>query len=263
VRSLLALVSLPGGLCPRALPRHLALEPIEVESYAALVRDVLREIEGKAEGVVEAEQLATGQRGRRAAEARDRPVEDLDPRRDRLREALLLAARHLVDRPGRGEKLGIDAGERRQDRRRDLVEERLADAELQPVPDRPPQDPPQDVPALVVRGHHAVGHEDAQRPGVIGDHAQREVRLAPAAVAHARPLRGGFEDRDEQVGLVVAALARQHGGHPLEPHARIYARAGSGGHVPSSRWSNCMNTRFQISTKRRSSVAGVDSPRPT
>ncbi len=60
-----------------------------------------------------------------------------------------------------------------------------------------------------------------------------------------------LEQGSEEVGVVVGALALHHGGEPLEAHAGVDAgRLGRGDERPSSSRSNCMKTRFQISSQR-------------
>ena len=62
--------------------------------------------------------------------------------------------------------------------------------------------------------------------------------------------RSGLDERREEIDFVIRMHVLEHGRQPLEAHAGIDARRGSGVIVNASPLlcrSNCMNTRFQIS----------------
>src|SRR6185436_9011591 len=101
------------------------------EGDAALVGDVLREIDREAEGVIEAKQLGARKDARTAfRELPDRVVEQAQSRGDRLAEALLLPPRHLPDGLASRDELRVDLAEQADHHRGDVVEERPFDAEL-------------------------------------------------------------------------------------------------------------------------------------
>ena len=83
------------------------------------------------------------------------------------------------------------------------------------------QDAAHDVAAVGVRGDGAVGHREGAGPGVVGDHLHRDAGLALGPLAG--DLRHLVDHRREDVGLVVALLALQHGDQPLEAHAGVDA----------------------------------------
>ena len=67
----------------------------------------------------------------------------------------------------------------RDQRRHELVEERLRSAQLVAVAHRAPDDPAQHVAAAFIRGHDAVDDEKAAGADVISDHPQRgRIELA-------------------------------------------------------------------------------------
>ena len=84
----------------------------------------------------------------------------------------------------------------------------------------------QHVPPFVVRRNDPVGHEEAQRPRVVGDHPHRGVGLGSRAVGGPRATSDRMQDRQEEIGVVVAALALEDRRDSLEPHPRIDRRGG-------------------------------------
>ena len=132
---------------------------------------------------------------------------------------------------------------------------------------RPPHDPAQHVLAPGLVGEHAVGDQERRRARVVGDRAQR----------HARPLRSRVGSnvlprqrarRGRSAG--AAGRSRSSSGRPLSTaHSRSSPMPVSTDGLGSGRrsscrrtCSNCMNTRFQISTQRSQSQAGPWHLRP-
>ena len=93
---------------------------------------------------------------------------------------------------------------------------------------------------------------------VVGDDAQRSrllMRLLCVFLLlflldlHARQLRRALDQRREQIGVVIRDHALHHGGHAFQAGAGIDRRLGQRTHLAVEGWrSNCMKTRFQIST---------------
>ena len=89
------------------------------------------------------------------------------------------------------------------------------------MPRGPPQDPPQHVAAALVRWQDVVGDHHGDRARVVGDYAERYVRGRVGAVAPTRERLGRGDDRPEEIGVVVAADALEHGSNALEAHAGV------------------------------------------
>jgi hypothetical protein len=88
------------------------------------------------------------------------------------------------------------------------------------VPDGAPDDPAQDVAAPLVAGDHAVGDQERAGADVVGEHPQRRA----VEVGRRRFARGGGDQVDEEVDLVVAVHVLQDRRRALEPHAGIDRR---------------------------------------
>ena len=107
--------------------------------------------------------------------ATEHAVEQLEAARQRLAEALLLAAHdaehELVLLHDLGVRPAHDVDGRVDQRGRD----ELLGAEQERVTHRAPDDAAQHVAALLVRRHDAVGDEERHRATVLGEDAQRHV----------------------------------------------------------------------------------------
>ena len=223
------LVTILGAVCGgRAGPRTLALllhqllEAAVVDREAPLSDQLLGQVVGKAEGVVQLEgigrvdpgsllllrlddqlleQLAAALQG--AAEA---PLLVANPARDRrpLGDQFRIGLAHNLDRP---------LGETSQPGR--LEPKRAA------LLDRPPHDPPQDVAAVFVGGDDAVGDQEGSAARVVGDDPHRPRHRTTLVIGAARHLLGEVEQRPDQVGLVDRGDLLQDRRHPVEPHAGV------------------------------------------
>ena len=92
------------------------------------------------------------------------------------------------------------------------------------MPDRPAQDPPQHVSALLVRREDAVGEQERDGPGVIREDAESDAVLpvfGRARVLDPEPLLRRFDDREEEVRVVVRSHALQQRRDALESRARV------------------------------------------
>ena len=153
---------------------HLPLEALTVDLVPALAPDVCGEVFWETVRVVELEDGLAGQRAALPKLA-DRVVEQAHALRQRLREALLLLAQHLLDMAALLAEDRVRAAHLLLDVFHELVEERLLDAELVAMADRAPDDAPQHVAATLVAGHDAVGDQERARADVICDHTQRLI----------------------------------------------------------------------------------------
>ena len=134
-----------------------------------------------------------------------------------------------------------------------------ARAEPVRVTDRPADDAAQHVAALLVARDDAVGDEEGHRAGVLGEDAERHVGLGAGerAVGGAGEPFGRGDQRPEDVDVPHGVDALEDREVALEAGAGVDARRRQR-HLAYRRAcaSNCMNTRFQISTKRSSLTAG-------
>ena len=164
------------------------------------------------------------------------------------REELLLLGLDGGDRglAGRGE-LQVGAAHHLAQHRHQLVQERLLEAQAHAVAHRAAEDAAQHVAAPLVAGDDAVGEQEGDRPQVVGDHPQRDVLLRVLAVGRAREVRGGGQDRLEEVGVVVRVHPWSTEVTRSRPMPVSIEGLGRGVSVPALSRSNCMKTRFQIS----------------
>ncbi len=102
------------------------------------------------------------------------------------------------------------------------MEEGRSRAEFVAVPDGAPDDASQDIAPPLVAGDHPVGDQEGASADVIGKHPQRgAVEVGRRSLA-----RGGSDQADKQVDLVIAMNMLQHRRRPLQPHAGIDRRLG-------------------------------------
>src|SRR5690606_10224483 len=136
---------------------------------------------------------------------------------ERFVEALLFDLERTLDRVLRLPELRIRLAHLRDQRRHNLVEERIGSAELVPVTHGATDDAPQYVAAALVRGEHAVGDEERGCANVVGDYVERRS----PTVARSHYFGGGADQRLEQIDVVVAVDALHNRGDALEAHAGV------------------------------------------
>ena len=237
---------LPRVLAAAALLGHRRIEARGVDVDAALGRDLLGELEREAERVVQAERDIPAEH-LRLAQLRDLLVEDREAVAHRLAEVLLLADHDARDEVAVALEVGIRVAhhpDRLIDHRR---HHELLAAEQVRVTHRAADDPPEHVATVLVRGEHAVVHEDRARPCVLRHDPEAHVAVLGGAEARARhPLRL-VDERHHDVGLPDRVDALQHDEVALEPAPVSMLGFGSGTISPLGSWLYCMKTRFQIS----------------
>ena len=86
---------------------------------------------------------------------------------------------------------------------------------------RAAHDPAQHVAALLVRGHHAVGHQEGRAATVVGDHSERAGGVGVLAPGAAGELLGEPHDRAKDVGLEDRLHALEDRRHALHPEAGV------------------------------------------
>jgi hypothetical protein len=109
------------------------------------------------------------------------------------------------------------------DGRYQVGQERAVQPEHFAVARGAPEHAAKHVAATLVGRQHVVGDHDADRAGVVRDHAERDVGLlVAAAVATLRQAFGRVDDAAEEIGVVVAEDVLEHGDDALEPHAGVH-----------------------------------------
>ena len=98
---------------------------------------------------------------------------------------------------------------------------------------------------------------NVDRPRVVGDDLVAEALGLERVRVVAEQLAHPGVDRREEVRVVVGRDLLEDAGEALEAHARCRRSVNGSGTRPSGRWSNSMNTRFQISSQRGQCLAVV------
>ncbi len=217
-------------LAARALPLEGALVRGLVDRETALARDDLREVDGKAEGVVQLEGgLAADDDRALRAQTGYLLVEDLQASLDGLPEPLFFAAGHAGDELLVALELRVFGRHQPDDFEGDLVQEEIADTEPVPVADRSAHHATEHVLAPRAVREDALGDEERGRSRVVGDDAHRHVVVALGSrVALAGDVAHLGHQRAQRVGVVVAGHPLQHARHALEARARVDARLREG-----------------------------------
>ena len=159
-----------------ALSLELLVEALFIDPEALLIRDLPDQFERQPVGVVEPERLGARQR---LAAGRPRPLDGAlhlyRGRRHRLQELELLGF-------DRRHGCRFDLGQLRVAPAHDLahdgrqaVQERLLEAQLDAMAQRPPQDAPQHVAASLVAGDDTVRQQESDRSHMVGDHPEMNV----------------------------------------------------------------------------------------
>ncbi len=140
-------------------------------------------------------------------------------------EGLLLIDQHALDLGLALAHLGEGVAHGFRHRGNQLVQERLAGAQvLAAVAFGAAQDAAHHIAALLVAGGGAIGQGEGQGADVVGHHAVGGVAhvIEPAGVGGGLgEILDGREQAAEQVDVVVAPLALQHGADALETHAGV------------------------------------------
>ncbi len=224
-RGAVVAAELAGG--PRALTLRLqlALEAGLVERDTTLAADVRGQVVGEAVGIVELEdrlarQDIALQRGKRLFEQPHAVIQG-------TRELLLFLQQHAFDLIASLMEFGVGLAHLGVQRRHQLVEERLAGAQLVTVAHRATDNAAQHVAAPFVGRQHAVDDQEGAGADMVGDDAQRR-RLD---IAVAGQLGRGLQQVLEQIDFVVGVHALHHRRHALQAHAGIDRRLGQWRHL--------------------------------
>ena len=188
----------------RALLVHQALEALLVDAQALLGRELEREVEREAVGVVQQERLLGADALlARVARAGDHVVEQPHALVERAVERLLLVAQPHLDRLALLVQLGVRGAHRLAHDLREARQEARLDADPAALHDRAPHQPAQHVAAVLVGRHDAVGDEERHAARVVGEDPQRAVgvlgrRRRPGPTAPRRASRAGGSGRSRR-----------------------------------------------------------------
>ena len=210
----------PGGARQALLFGHGGIEAGPVHRDAARPQRILGEIIGEAIGIIEAEGDIAGQ-GAAGRQLRRRLVEQTKAAFQRLAEARFLQLQRLLDQRLRTAKLGIGLAHGRHQRRHELVHERFPRTEQMGMAHGAAHDAAQHIAAALIGRQHAIGHQEAGRAQMIGNHPVRGARLGRERLADL--VLAGGNQRPERVGIIIVVHALQHGGDALQAHAGIDA----------------------------------------
>ena len=203
------------------MPVHRRLERHLIDAHSTLATDVRRQVEWKAEGIVEREHRLAGERlCARLAQIGERRFEHLHAVLEGLGEALFLGQEHAHDMILLERQLRIGVTHQPRQFRHEPGEERFHLPQLVPVPNRATDDPPQDISAAFVARDHPVDNEECAGADVIGDDVERRR----GQILRAGQLRGRRDQVAEQVDLENAMDVLQNRSKALESHAGIDAR---------------------------------------
>ena len=209
---------------------HRAVEPLAVDGDVARAGQVLDEVERHAEGVPEAERLASREPPGTGFRFRERRLETRQAVGEHLVELGLLLADHGDDRVAARHQLRIGRRHPLDDDLDEVMQERLRQSELLAVAHGAPHDLPQHVPAPFVRWHDAVANQERHRAQMVGDDPQRDVARVVGGASRERAVEGagaladGRQQWREEVRVVVRQLVLENGDDPLQPHPGVDRR---------------------------------------
>ena len=224
-------VTLGGGAGAGLLLGHLGVEALDVDGMAGGLGDLDGEVDRETEGVVQhegglaGELLALAQGAELLVEVDATVVE-------RGGEALLLGVHDALDQTGVLDEVGIGIAHDVVHRIDEAAEERVLDAEQAAVEHGTTQQTAQDVTAALVAGQDAVGDEEVDGTGVVGDDAQGAggAGVLVIDVGLTGDLLAQLDEALHDVAVEEGALVLHDGGHALEAHAGIEVAVGQLGH---------------------------------
>ena len=196
---------------------HQVVEPVQVERLAALLGELLRELDREAVRGDERERILGGDRL-----LAGQFLEHLHAARERLGELLLLRAHDPLDLAGVLAQDRIRVAHLVDDDRGQAVDAFQADA-LRLV-DRPAQEAAADVAAALVGRLDSLRDQERDGTAVVCEHAVRALRHLGVSVGDARLALDPVHDHAEAVGVEDRAHALQHACRALDAVARVDIR---------------------------------------
>ena len=205
---------------------HLGAEGLLVHLNACLSGDLLGQIQGEAEGIVQLEGLQTGQNAGAAVLCRtldvvDQAVQDVHALVDGAVEAFLFRSDDLLNVIGMLFQLritglaGLDHGIHQ------LGQEGAIDAQHPAVTGGTAQQAAHHVTAALVGRQNAVAGHEGGGPDVVGNHADGDIGLVVQAVGLAAHPLHMVQQGLNGIHLKQVAHALHHAGQALQAHAGI------------------------------------------
>ena len=207
-----------GGAAGFALRLEGGFETGNIHFEAAAAQDVLRQVQREAERVGQAEGDIAGQRSA-GLQFVHGLVEEGETIAERALEAglFLLDGGFDCDTCAAEFRIGLaHLGDQRRDQ---LVHQRLARAEHVAMAHGAAHDAAQDITAAFIRRQDAVGHEEGRGAQVVGDDAEGGGLVAGGLLAI--DVFFGIDQCTEEINVIVVVLALQDSGDPLKAHAGI------------------------------------------
>ena len=201
---------------------HQLLERLRIHVHAFLVNHFLGQVERETVGVIELEGVRAGENGLALLlVALEHVAEDLHAAVDGLGEVLLLRAHNAGDIRLLFAQLRILALILMDNGIDHVIQERMVDAEKLSVTRRTPQKPPQHIAASLVRGQHAVADHERGAADMVGDDAQRNVRLCGFLIVRAGDLRDLVGNVHHRIHIEQRSHVLAHAGKALQAHAGV------------------------------------------
>ena len=225
-RKILALDTAKLGRCAGALALRLQRITVagHVDGQPVLFGDIARQVQREAVGIPQAEGLGAGKNRLIVRLDRvDHAFEQVQAHVEGAQEALLLVLDRAQNDLLALAQLGVGVAHRVDHRAADARQERLGKAEQPAVACGAAQHQAQDVIASFVPRQHAVGDQEGDRAGVVGDDAVGNHVGGHLLVGVVEQLLHAQHDWPEQIGVVVGAGTLDHRYEPFEAHAGIHA----------------------------------------
>ena len=194
-----------------------------VGGETVLAKDEFREVKREAVGVLEREDIDTGDLGLTGFLCLvHQLVEETDTLVEGTEECFLLGFDDRHDLRLLLHQLGVRFAQVRDELRHELVEEGLTHIqEGIAVPHGTAQDTTDDVTGFLIRGQLAVGDSECYRTDMIGDDTHGDVGLLVLAILTMTDLADFLQHRLENIGVVVRGLTLDGTHEALEAHTGV------------------------------------------
>ena len=224
--------SFPRGHGFFLLRLHGFVESVHVERVTGVLRGFFHQVNGKAERVVQFENLFAGNGGRLVLlHLVENFVQTLGADGECRVEIFFLVGDDFLDKIVVHRQVGIHLLELGDHVLGDVMKKRVFLFEQFAVTQRPAHDSPQHITASLVGRQYAVVDQERARTRMIRNHPQRNITLVTFTVFSAGDLTDVLDQPHHNVGVIIARLALHYRGEAFESHAGVDARAGQGSHL--------------------------------
>ena len=204
---------------------HLSMEAVLVDLNALLGSDLLGQVEGEAEGIVQLEHVQTLEQVLVCLfQAVDHVVQDVHTGIDGAGKVCLLGADDLLDIGIVLTQLGVSALAGLDDRLHQLHQEGAGDAQHPAMAGSAAEQTAQNVAAALVGGQDAVRHHEGAAADVVGDDADGDILPGVLAVGLTGNMLHMVQHALNGIHLKQVAHALHHAGQTLQAHAGIDVR---------------------------------------